>query len=271
MKYFISTIVLFIILLISSCEEEIIWSFDNQPSDLIVVEAVLTNERIPHVIKLSKPYQKQNLTPEAISGAIVIIKTDTDPQIYPATENPAGSGLYLTDSMRAVSGKLYTLTIQYNGKMYDAKATQPPVEAMVDTLSYSKVSEGVYTLDFYEFGKEPNYIKYTLDWQTADGCLVPKDCRAELIYYDLKNVDVIEQFKPDQERIDFPVGTMVIRKKYSVSDNYKAFLRGMLSETAWRGGPFDVYPANAPTNLRNGAVGFFAVSTVVSDTIVITP
>ena len=40
----------------------------------------------------------------------------------------------------------------------------------------------------------------------------------------------------------------------------------MLSETEWRGGLFDVKRANVITNLSEGAVGFFAVSTVVTDT-----
>ena len=62
---------------------------------------------------------------------------------------------------------------------------------------------------------------------------------------------------------------MISRKKFSASPAYKAFLRGVLSETEWRGGVFDVERANAPTNLSEGAIGFFAVSTVVSDTTVV--
>ena len=43
----------------------------------------------------------------------------------------------------------------------------------------------------------------------------------------------------------------------------------MLSETEWRGAVFDVHRADVTTNLSNGAIGFFAVSTIVSDTTVI--
>jgi hypothetical protein len=43
----------------------------------------------------------------------------------------------------------------------------------------------------------------------------------------------------------------------------------MLSETEWRGGVFDVQRDNVSTNLSEGAVGFFAVATVVADTTVI--
>jgi hypothetical protein len=80
---------------------------------------------------------------------------------------------------------------------------------------------------------------------------------------------VNEIFKPAKEDFSFPVNSVVIRKKYSVSPAYRAFLRSVLSETEWRGGLFDVDRANATTNLSAGAVGFFAVTTVLTDTMTI--
>jgi hypothetical protein len=38
-------------------------------------------------------------------------------------------------------------------------------------------------------------------------------------------------------------------------------------ETEWSGGLFDVQPGNVTTNLTNGALGYFAVCMIVSDTI----
>lgn len=248
----------------TSCEEEFNWKFDNNPSDLVVVEAVLTNEKIPHLIKLNRPYQEQNLEPEAISGALVEISTTDD--VYIALEQPIGSGMYYTDSIRAVSGKDYKLTILYNSKTYTATASQPPVEPLATTNWYRQLSDGMYTINLNPFGGSPNYIKYMIDWQSIGDCPVPIDCQALQIYYDLKNADINEEFKPKQEQVTFPLGTIITRKKYSVSDDYQAFLRGMLSETAWRGGIFDAYPANPPTNLSEGAIGFFAVSTVLTET-----
>ncbi|MEQ8425482.1 MAG: hypothetical protein RIA63_12280, partial [Cyclobacteriaceae bacterium] len=67
----------------------------------------------------------------------------------------------------------------------------------------------------------------------------------------------------------FPENAVVIRKKFSVSPGYQSFLRSILSETEWRGGVFDVQRANAATNLTEGAIGYFAVSTVVTDTTIV--
>ena len=256
------------LVLLASCEEQLEWPLANDDADLLVVEAVLTNENKNHLIKLSRPFDKQNQTPEMASGAFVAILTNTDTVV--AMENPPGSGLYYTETMQAVIDKLYLLAIQYNGKPYYAFAVQSPGQAL-DTLKINQVSDSLYTIDFKDSGDDANYIKYNLDWQSVGNCANNNDCKAKQIYYDLKNVDVNDIFKPTAERVDFPAGTIIIREKYSVSDRYREYLRGMLSETSWRGGIFDTFPANAASNLSEGAVGFFAVSTVISDTTIFLP
>jgi hypothetical protein len=263
------TILFISIILLAGCEEQFDWPLNNKDSELIVVEAVLTNENKNHLIKLTSPYTEQNQTPKSVTGAFIAILTDTDTIV--ATENPPGSGLYYTDSMQAVIDKLYLLFIQYDNKPYYAYAVQPPVEPFDTILLSRPVSEDLYTINFKESGANPNYIQYNIDWQSIGNCSNIIDCQAKQIYYDLKNIDVNKQFKPDQERVYFPAGTVIIRRKYSVSNRYREYLRGMLSETAWRGGLFDAFPANAATNLSEGAVGFFAVSTVVTDTTIIIP
>ena len=39
-----------------------------------------------------------------------------------------------------------------------------------------------------------------------------------------------------------------------------------MMETEWTGGMFDVKTENVKTNLREGAIGYFLVSTVVTET-----
>ena len=94
---------------------------------------------------------------------------------------------------------------------------------------------------------------------------------AKTYYYTLESIDVNQIFKPDQNNNQFPAGSIVLRKKYSMSENQQEFYRTFLSETQWRGSPFDIQKGNVATNLSEGAIGFFAVSTVVSDTTVIVP
>lgn len=58
-------------------------------------------------------------------------------------------------------------------------------------------------------------------------------------------------------------GSKVLEKFYSLSDKHYQFVRAMLSETDWKSlGPFGYVEANVPTNLTNGAYGFFYASDV---------
>ena len=63
--------------------------------------------------------------------------------------------------------------------------------------------------------------------------------------------------------------TTIIESKYSVTPEHAGFIRSMLLETEWRGGLFDVAQGNLETNLSQGAFGFFAISTVIRDTLTV--
>ncbi|HHL52476.1 MAG TPA: DUF4249 domain-containing protein [Flammeovirgaceae bacterium] len=261
-------IILCLTIVLTSCEEAINWPLQPQNEPLLVVEAVLTNEFKRHTVKLSRPYPQQGGTAEPVSGAVVRLYTGSSTETL--TEEPPGSGLYLTDSLRIVSNRLYTLVIDYGGQTYFATDVQEPVEPL-PPFKYRPASDSTYVLAPEASGDKANYIVHRIDWQATGFCTGSRPCQAEVVVYDLKNIDVQAQFPPDQEVVAFPAGSTIIRQKYSVSEAYRAYLRGMLSETTWRGGFFDTYPANPATNLSAGATGFFALSTVVADTVVVTP
>ena len=249
----------------TACEERIDVALRPQNSGLLVVEAVLTNENKNQLVRLSLPYTDPNGEMEPASGAEVYIFEDTT--AFRLAEFPLGSGKYYSTVRRAVFGKIYTLFIRYDGKQYFARDSSMPVEPLAD-LNYTQSANG-YSLILDSNGEDPNYIEHTITWKNTGACLAGDSCEGRIVYYDLKTIDVHESFKPDKLPFYFPQEARVIRKKYSVSPAYKTFLRSMLSETEWRGGLFDVQRADVPTNLSEGAVGFFAVCSVVSDTTVI--
>ena len=242
-----------------SCEEEADISWASENTNLLVVEGVMTNENINHVIHLSLPYQNQNGIRVPVNGALVSISDGPS-----TTRLVAGdSGRYTTPQMRFVSGKTYTLSIQVNGKEYSAHDSATPVESL-HPFSYTS-AEGGYRINFFDTGSQPNYIEYSIDWRDTPSCI--SACEAKIYYYDLKTVEAQELFKPAKVDFIFPHQSTVIRRKLSMSNEYRSYLRSMLSETQWRGSVFDVERDNAPTNLSEGAIGFFAVCTVVSDTL----
>lgn len=258
---------LILVLLLCSCEEPIDKSLNTVDSDLLVVEAVLTNEKINHKIILSHPYQSINGSPAPATGATIYI-IEGNSVVYNAVEYPLGSGVYYTEELIAVFGKPYTLLIQYQGKNFTAQSGSVPVEPL-PPFQYERAAEDYYRLIITDSGSDSNYVDYMVTWINTSFCQTGELCNGRVVHYDLKTIDVNELFKPDQKDFVFPEGSIVIRKKYSVSPDYKSYLRSVLSETAWRGGVFDVQRSNPVSNLSNGAIGYFAVASVVSDTTII--
>src|SRR5688500_14044316 len=104
---------LFILLYATACEERIDMPLSPEETGLLVVEGVLTHENKNHMVRLSLPHTKQNGTAQPATGASVYVFEDTTASVL--TETPPGSGEYYTPVGRAVSGKMYTLYIVYNG------------------------------------------------------------------------------------------------------------------------------------------------------------
>ena len=254
-----------------SCEERFDTDLEPENTNLLVVECILTNENINHRVKLTLPHALPNEDPISATGAVVVI-TDGE-NLYGSVEFPAGSGEYYTQEFRAAFGRIYTLFIQYQGKQFFAWDSPQPVE-LLQPLQYQPAGDpeaSLFTLTLEGSGEDPNFIEHYVIWENTESCAFTEgDCLGKVIFYDLKTIEVHEFFKPDKADFVFPLGSVVVRKKHSVSEPYREFLRSVLSETEWRGGAFDVTRSNVPTNLSEGAIGFFAVSTVVSDTSVIT-
>ncbi len=254
-----------------SCEEVFDdGKIDFQSEDLIVIEGVLSNERKNHRVKITQPYATQNENENPVSGATVAI-VDSDEELTILTEFPQGSGEYYTDSLRAVFGKFYLLVVQYEGKEYRAFDASPGGELLDPLLVEEKIVDDqiLYTIPYSESGNNANYITYDIDWSQTPSCSQASVCEGRMVYYDLKNIDVQEIYAPEREDLFFPGGSRVIRKRFSVSDQYRDYLRALLSETEWRGGFFDINRDNIPTNMTEGALGFFAVTTVDSDTLIV--
>ena len=259
------------ILLLASCEEATNWDLDMQPTDFLVVEAHLTNELKSHSVKLSRTMTDLNATPEPVSNAVVAVGTEGVVVYF--VEIPEGSGVYYSDSVQAVVNKTYQLYINVAGEEYWATTQMAPVEPL-KPLSYNLVNEekGLYEINFQD-SNDPSKKEYWISWGHLPAFQEDPvtETLAKTYHYTLESIDVNQLFKPDKDKIQFPAGSVVLRKKFSLSDDQQEFYRTFLSETQWRGSPFDIEKGNVITNLSEGAIGYFAVSTVVADTTLIVP
>jgi hypothetical protein len=249
-----------------ACEERIDDFHSASTAPVLIVEGVITNERLRHRIHLTLPHSTQNEESVPVTGAEVALHAGGF--TVKLVEEPPGSGDYYTPLLRAVSGIAYTLSINHGGKLFTASDASVPVEPL-QPLRYHSTGNG-FELTANANGNDPSYTDHYLNWENTPFCSGSASCDGRVVMYDLQTIDANEIFKAEAARFRFPVNTVVIRKKYSASPAYRSFLRAMLSETQWRGGLFDVQRANVPTNVKGGGSGFFAVSAVVSDTTIIT-
>lgn len=250
-----------------SCEEAIEWqSSEEGRLPGLVVDGVFTNERSIQSVRLTKPVEQMSETPVAVSGANVII-SDGSNHVH-LIESTAEPGNYETESpVRGITGRNYYLRIDWEEHVYWAVDSMVPLSTEKAVFVVPDDSAGWYKLAFQERGN-PAMIEVLMQWDHLSDTCMEKEFQARQVFYVLYNVDVNKAFSWNKEKIRFPAGTRVIRKKYSLSPRHQEFARSLLMETDWRGGIFDVLPGNVLTNVSNNGAGFFGACTVLTDTII---
>ena len=255
-------------LLLMSCDEHVDWDLHYQEEDILVVEGKITSELRQHEVKLTRPLYEMNGTPEPVSGAQLDIFDGTN--LYMLSEDPDRPGIYWTDSLfAAMPNQFYQLRVRHEEKRTRAVSIMVEVEPFQNMRVYPVQADPPLFEAYISDSDEPSIVRLELDWSHVPGYggLPDSATHAVIYHYSLNSVDVNEIFKPAQERVRFPPETIVFREKESVSPWYAEFLRGMLSETNWRGGMFDVLPGNARTNMEGDAIGFFTAADIIRDTI----
>lgn len=257
-------------MLLFSCDKQVDWDLKYQEVDLLVVEGKITNEAGPHEIRITMPVYEMNGTPEPVSGAEVEINDGAT--IHVLSEDPGRPGIYLTTS--GFVGELnhyYQLRIRHGAKSLSAVTHMVRVTPFQLMHIFQAQEDPPLLGAVITDSDVPAIVRLELDWAHVPGYENEADSatHAVVYHYTLNGVDVNKLFKPAQEQVRFPPGTRVFREKESVNPWYGEFLRGVLSETDWRGGMFDVLPGNARTNMQGEAIGFFTAADVIRDTIVI--
>ncbi len=266
-------IYILIIASLISCEKEINWTVDNQDIDYLIVESIITNEDKHQVVKLSNPSKDINYKFIPVSDALVSVTINDS--VYNFIEDINNLGNYISKvKFIAIIESMYYLNIEIKEEKYFAESnilSATPFEPLV----YQPISDNsnLYKISFiapeYDQNEEAMY-EICIDWTHLVGSsLTDTITQAKLFHYTLKTVDVSQIFSPEIEEVHFPKGSIIIEKKYSVTEKYGEFLRSMLAEKNWKGSFFDEAPGNLVSNISNNAKGFFTASTIITDTIIV--
>jgi hypothetical protein len=261
------------IILLSSCEEKIDWQLPDEYIETVVVEGILTNELKRQEIRLSRPMLTQNDPVIPISGAVIKVQTNDGFAFF--EEVPWNPGVYRTESPEAASvDKTYELFVQYDGKEYRATTGMVPVIPALNPRWIYDPDKDLYSINWRSAQYAPNQqamYEAVVTWNhLVDSTITDTLTSARILYYTFSTIDVSYQIFPqDREDVFFPRNSIAIVKKYSLTDDYAAFLRALLAETEWQGSIFEDARGNLPGNISNGGLGYFSACSVIIDTVLV--
>ena len=135
----------------TSCSEEVITIDLKDAEPKIVIEGTLTDRSEPCTVKISKTgdfYKPSTFPP--VTGATVTL-LDSESNLETLAENEAG--LYRGNSLTGVEGRTYTLTVEAEGKTFDAVSTLMKAVEIDSLTYYFEDDPDIYNHRSYGIGK----------------------------------------------------------------------------------------------------------------------
>jgi hypothetical protein len=242
--------------LLFSCQKVIDLKLNNASSQ-IVIQGNVYDQPGPDTVRISKSvnFDSTNVFPP-VSGANVVISdnagnSETLVELYPGT--------YITTSLQGIPGRTYMLTVQTNGQTYSASSTMPAGVA-IDSLyvqnSWFAKDKQIF-IEYTDPANITNYYRFIEfvsqkqqpDFHTASDMLT----NGEKTTYEIFESDT----------------TLVSGYRLTIwlesidKNNYTYFHAATLTQRQ------SASPANPPSNISNGALGYFSACSVRKKSIVI--
>ena len=241
----------------------------------IVIEGAVFNFYGKQFVKLHKPAKLDTLVFEPISNAIIELYDGSETYSY--IEGERAGEYYTVDSITCKPGRLYTLSVHYNGKTYLAKDSMKEVHIgenemiPVDTVRYDILgrTDIYYKRHNYGFSERSawEYVKY----YEVEGIFWEKNPRR--FYFSNSRVYAHTSAPLNGimsgGRISGSAGSANTPIKYyklSLSENYYRYLLSVFNETDWADNTFSAQPGNTLTNISEGGTGFFYASDIKQTT-----
>lgn len=259
--------IVFSLVFFTSCEKEIDLDLEDKSGN-IVIEANITDQSGPYYVRITKSvaFTEENQYPP-ISDAIVIISDNTG-QID--TLQYETDGRYKTTNLIGVPGRTYTLQITAQGVNYTAQSTMPqPVN--LDDL----------TQDSFSIGGETNYNilpVFTDPLPLGNRYLFSVSVNAET-YKTFQTIsDNIDNGLVNQRTLmvtteddddEIVVGDTVHIEMQCIDSDVYTYYTALIQISGDSGPGGSVTPANPPSNISNGALGYFSAHTTTVGSIVI--
>lgn len=264
---------------LSSCSEEIELELNDGDNNHLVIEGVFTTVAKQHYVKLTRTtsYYYTESAPVEIGASVSI--TDGENTIELLDED--NDGVYLTSpEAKAEIGKTYTLNVKLaNGEEYSATDIVPqPCDFASVYYEFTDMQFGfdIGDPDYFIFcslqdmAVVNNYFLFDL---YLDGEKVNKEAGDAFLYGCDENINgayvselQLWYFEEDEITKD---SCNLRTEMLNVSKEYYEFVSALCAETVDNSTIMQGPPANIPTNVTNGGLGFFGVASVSTiDTVI---
>ncbi|WP_305983171.1 DUF4249 domain-containing protein [Roseivirga thermotolerans] len=262
-----------------SCEETI--PIDSlQTESKVVIEALVTNHEGRSYVKLSRSrgFYETGATPR-ITNADVRVTTslgETIVFVHNPTADPEKNGYYWPNAnFTGEVGLSYTLNVTVDGEVYTATEELLPVTT-IDSLKVKvddeeledpEVPGRIYSVLFYAKEPQDRVDHYLFKFYRNDSILLdwPTD-----IYF--SDDEVLGETIDDVEIAGYySEGDVVRVEMFSLTRKAFIFYSDLSNLLNNDGGMFSPPPANPRNNLSNGALGYFQVSAMDFEEMVVTP
>jgi len=268
---------IFILSFLFSCTEKYDVSLLDAKTNRLIVEGYFTSEYKTHQVILSRTgsYFLNEPTKRETEAQVSITDGDTIIKLIDKDNN----GIYKTDKeVAGKPGKTYTLNIKLkSGELYSASEYMKPVMQMDSINNEYKKSDipfdNSYNYNINIFAQEPatkgDYYQWEIflnEKHISDTLRTKSFVNDEIVngsYIGNWTVYQIPDYKIESDTVIARLQMLSISK--AKFDYYNA----VLLETDWSGSGFSGPPSNVPTNISNGALGFFSVSAVTESTTII--
>ncbi|MGE0079480.1 MAG: DUF4249 domain-containing protein [Bacteroidales bacterium] len=270
-------------MLVTSCSDEINVSLPSSEPKIVFYGSI-TTDTVAHKIVITQTSDYfSNQPTQTISGATLTITDGTD--TFPLTESSTEPGTYYTQpNVYGELGKTYTLNAanvaivgETEAKTYTASCTIPDLpadyqETFLDSINvlYNDNWEGWYVngwahepadqKNFYMFKVYINDVLYSDSLNNiglADDKMINGNSTNGAALYFIEDEDTL---KP---------GYKVTLELCAISEDYYHFMDEIQTSSQPQIPLFSPPPANARTNIDNGAIGYFSAYAIVRSSYIV--
>ncbi|TDQ79698.1 DUF4249 domain-containing protein [Sphingobacterium yanglingense] len=235
--------------LLVSCEDLIEVDL-NSANPKIVIEADLNDLSNKQMIRVSRTVDfGAPISSEAITGAKVTV-ADSKGRLFEFVDK--GEGLYVKEGFKPVAGLSYNLTVNVEEGVYQS-STKMDVFVPVDSIAikeetlFSKTYYSV-VLKFDDPKDIPNYYKY-------DIAINGKGFKFASAYSDKFNDGLYVSHQITDRDNSIELGDSVVVRRQCVAKEVYTYWNDIQMLN-----PGSAAPANPTSNISNGALGYFSVS-----------